>query len=92
MVVGVGRDGNEKMIFDYKGNLEEEWNNYIFGLHQGGIQLLEQDDSIVWFWNVKNGEVNCWQGFWVSELRSVLVAAQAHLTPRKAISMRWVKY
>ena len=28
----------------------------------------------------------CWQGFWVSELRNVAVAMQAHTTPCKARS------
>jgi len=35
----------------------EEWNEYVRGLSTCGICLSDQEDIIVWFWNVNDGQV-----------------------------------
>ena len=35
-----------------------EWKGYIIGLKSLGLQISEEDDSFLWSWNSKNGEIN----------------------------------
>jgi len=41
-----------------KGLVGEEWNNFVKGLISSSIDLNNEKDTLMWFWNTKRGQVN----------------------------------
>ena len=39
------------------GNSDEEWNEYVSNIYQGGISLCDKIDKLVWVYNIKEGLV-----------------------------------
>ena len=38
-------------------DFQQEWDTYIIGSNSCGLQLFEEEDTLFWSWNGKNGEV-----------------------------------
>lgn len=45
------------------GHLQIEWSDYILGLRTCGFKITNLQDSLVWSWNIKNGEINAKQAY-----------------------------
>ena len=40
-----------------------EWDNYVKGLVGSGFELNEENNTLIWSWNTKEGQVNAKQAY-----------------------------
>lgn len=55
-----------------EGEKKEEWNNYVKGLVGSGYELNNENDTLLWSWDTKGGQVNAKQAYEVQLLEEVV--------------------